>query len=66
MDSKDTQNLEGVADDLHQSILADGRPRFPEESYRQLLQAGASSEEALSLLGYDANRQPLVERDETL
>jgi hypothetical protein len=46
------ENLEGEAEQLHEQILAQGKPRFPEESYRQLLLAGATPAEALQLLGY--------------
>jgi hypothetical protein len=51
---QDNENLEGAADTLHEEILAEGHERFPEESYRQLLAAGATSEEALEMLGYSA------------
>lgn len=54
MQEDDKQNLEGAADTLHEEILADGQERFPEESYRQLLVAGATAEEALGMLGYSA------------
>lgn len=52
MQNRTRQNLEGNAGEVHEQILAGGLERFPEESYRQLLEAGASPVEALKLLGY--------------
>lgn len=52
MEKHTRENLEGNATDLHEQILAHGQERFPEESYRLLLQAGASPVQALSMLGY--------------
>lgn len=53
-----------LADHLHEELLADGKARFPEESYQQLRNAGASEEEALLMLGYGSDRQPLAYNDE--
>jgi hypothetical protein len=66
MDKAPKHNLEGAGMDaaLHEEILAGGRRRFPEESYQQLLRAGASEEEALKMLGYSAQRLPLEEADD--
>lgn len=51
-------NLEGLADELHESILAEGASRFPMESYAQLLGAGATPDEAMSMLGFSPERLP--------
>lgn len=51
-------NLEGVADELHESILAEGASRFPMESYSQLLEAGATPEEAMEMLGFSLGQPP--------
>lgn len=52
MSNERLQNLEGSGTDLHEEILSQGRDRFPEESFRQLLAAGANPLEALRMLGY--------------
>ena len=49
-------NLEGIADELHEGILAEGASRFPMESYAQLLQAGATPEEAVTMLGFSPDQ----------
>lgn len=54
---KGHENLEAV----HESILEDGKKRFPIESYRLLRDAGAGREEALELLGYESDDHSLPE-----
>ena len=61
--SHDQHTLEGGAGQdaaLHASILEQGSRRFPEESYHLLLRVGASPQEALDMLGFDAQRRPLA------
>ena len=45
-------NQQELNDSIHQEILDQGQPRFPEESYRRLVVAGASPELALKMLGW--------------
>lgn len=52
---KGQENFEAV----HESILEEGKRRFPLESYKRLRESGASREEALELLGY-ADGDPLL------
>ncbi len=54
---KHSQNIKENLDAVHEQILEDGETRFPRESYRRLMENGASHEEALELLGYDPKKQ---------
>lgn len=60
MQDNEKVNLEGMADELHEGILAEGASRFPMESYAQLLEAGATPDEAMRMLGFspDQPRRP--------
>ena len=57
MQDNEKTNLEGLADELHEGILAEGAPRFPMESYAQLLEAGATPEEAMRMLGFSPEQR---------
>ena len=51
------ENFEGI----HEQILAQGGKRFPLESYRQLRDNGATRQEALEMLGFQADDPELSE-----
>jgi hypothetical protein len=47
---------------MHEFILSNAKERFPMESYRQLVDSGASPKEALEMLGYDPNDRSFAQQ----